>query len=358
MASDRPKRRRLLPLTLITVGSVLALLAIFAIWANRQLLDTDNWTDTSTQLLEDDEIRGQLSIYLIDQLYENVDVQAELADTLPPRLQPLAGPAAGAFQDLGVRGVDRLLERPRAQELWEQANRRAHRRLLQVVEDGGGDNVSTTGGDVTLDLKGLLEQTQAQFGVGGRLAERLPADAAQLTILHSDELELAQDGVSFLKALAIILVILALGLMALGVYLARGWRREALRAAGFGLILAGAAALVARSLAGRGCGRTREDRLCRARARGHLVHLDLTARRGRLRHAPVRDRGRVRRLARRPNRLGHVHSPRAGPLPARASIRVRRARPDRPPAGRVGAHSGLPQACSGADPDCAHGGWR
>ena len=102
MASDGPERRRALPLTVITIGSVLAFLAIFAIWANRQLLDTDNWTDTSTQLLEDDEIRGQLSIYLIDQLYENVDVQAELADTLPPRLQPLAGPAAGAFQDLGV----------------------------------------------------------------------------------------------------------------------------------------------------------------------------------------------------------------------------------------------------------------
>ena len=250
MASDRSKRRRLLPLTLITIGSVLAILAIFAVWANRQLLDTDNWTDTSAQLLENDEIRGQLAIYLIDQLYANVDVQAELADTLPPRLQPLAGPAAGAFQDLGVRGVDRLLERPRAQELWEQANRRAHRRFLQVVEDGGTDNVSTTGGNVTLDLKGILEQTQAQFGVGGRLAERLPPDAAQLTILKSDELELAQDGVNLLKALAIILVILALGLMALGVYLARGWRREALRACGFGLILAGVAALVARSLAG------------------------------------------------------------------------------------------------------------
>jgi hypothetical protein len=51
MASDRHARRRVLPLTLITVGSVLALLAIFALWANRQLLDTDNWTDTSTQLL-------------------------------------------------------------------------------------------------------------------------------------------------------------------------------------------------------------------------------------------------------------------------------------------------------------------
>jgi hypothetical protein len=250
MASDRPSRRRLLPLTLITVGSVLAFLAIFAVWANRQLLDTDNWTETSTQLLENDEIRGQLSIYLVDELYANVDVQAELAQAFPPRLQPLAGPAAGALQDLGVRGVDTLLERPRPQALWEQANRRAHTRLLQVVEDGGGEAVSTGGGNVTLDLKALLEQTSERFGVGGRLADRLPADAAQLTVLKSDELELAQDAVRFLKALAIILVVLSLGLLALGVYLARGWRREALRACGIGLILAGAAALVARSLAG------------------------------------------------------------------------------------------------------------
>jgi hypothetical protein len=250
MASDRPARRRVLPLTLITIGSVLALLAIFALWANRQLLDTDNWTETSSELLENDEIRGQLAIFLIDELYANVDVQAELAEAFPPRLQPLAGPAAGALQDLGVRGVDTLLERPRPQALWEEANRRAHTRLLQVVEDGGGDNVSTSGGNVTLDLKGLLEQTSERFGVGGRLADRLPEDAAQITLLKSDELELAQDGVRFLKALAIILLVLSIGLLALGVYLARGWRRQALRACGIGLIAAGAAALVARSLAG------------------------------------------------------------------------------------------------------------
>jgi Short C-terminal domain len=250
MASDRSARRRLLPLTLITLGSVLALLAIFALWANRQLLDTDNWTETSSGLLEDDEIRGQLAIFLVDELYANVDVPAELAEALPPRLQPLAGPAAGALQNLGVRGVDTLLERPRAQALWEEANRRAHTRLLQVVEDGGGDAVSTGGGNVTLDLKALLEQSSERFGVGGRLADRLPEDAAAITLLKSDELELAQDGVRFLKALAIILLILSIGLLALGVYLAQGWRREALRACGIGLIMAAIAALIARSLAG------------------------------------------------------------------------------------------------------------
>src|SRR3954471_2904321 len=57
-----------------------------------------------------------------------------------------------------------------------------------------------------------------------------------------------------MKALAIVLVVLSLGLFALAVYLARGWRREALRATGVGLVAAGAAALQARGLAGNAVG--------------------------------------------------------------------------------------------------------
>ena len=43
-------RRPRLPLFLIGIGSLFAILAILALWANRQLLDTDNWVDTSSEL--------------------------------------------------------------------------------------------------------------------------------------------------------------------------------------------------------------------------------------------------------------------------------------------------------------------
>ena len=243
------RRRRALPLTLIALASLFAFLATFALWANRQLLDTDNWTETSSELLENEAIRGQVSVFLVDQLYANVDVEDRVSDALPPRAQPLAGPAAGALRNLAQSGAEQLLGRPRPQELWEQANRRAHGRLLQVVE-GGGDVVSTESGAVTLDLRSLLGATQERVGVGGRAEERIPDDAAQLTIMQSDDLELAQGLVDVLQALAVVLVLLFLALYALAVYLARGWRREALRAVGYGLALACLASLAARSLAG------------------------------------------------------------------------------------------------------------
>jgi hypothetical protein len=244
-AATRSRQHHRLSLALIVVASVLAFLSLFALWANRQFLDTDNWTESSSKLLENKEIRTQLSIFLVDSLYDNVDVAGELRTALPPRLAPLAGPAAGALRGPAQSGTAALLERPRVQKLWEQANRRTHKRLLDVLEDRG-TNVSTGNGDVTLNLQGILAQNERFAG----LSKKLPPDAAQLEIIHSDQLELAQDLTRFMKALAIVLVVLALGLLALAVYLGRDWRREALRDAGIGLAAAGALGLVARGLAG------------------------------------------------------------------------------------------------------------
>jgi hypothetical protein len=254
-AQSSPSRaRRRIALALIVVASLLCFLAIFAVWANRQLLNTDNWTETSSELLENEAIRTQIADFLVAEVYANVDVQAELEQAFEQLLRPgtagaLAGPAASGLQTFAEQRLDNLLGRPIPQQAWEEANRRAQSRFLDVVE-GGGAVVSTTGGDVTLDLKSLLGETQSNLGVGGRVEQRLPESASQITILRSSQLELAQDLVRLLKELAIVLVVLALGLFALAVYLARGWRRQALRACGIGLLFAGVAALVARVLAG------------------------------------------------------------------------------------------------------------
>src|SRR5262245_36366851 len=114
----RMSRRRALPMALITIATILSVFAILAIWANRQLLNTTNWTETSTQLLENDDIREQISINLVDQLYANVDVQQNIQDVLPKKAAPLASPISAQLKTLSVQGVDKILERPRAQKLW------------------------------------------------------------------------------------------------------------------------------------------------------------------------------------------------------------------------------------------------
>jgi hypothetical protein len=239
---EQPIRHRRLALTLVVLASVVAFVAMFSVWVNRQILNTDNWTTTSSRLLEHKVIRDQVADFLVDQLYANVDVAGQIRSALPERAQPLAGPAAGALRTFAERATKEVLARPRAQLAWEGSNRNAHLLLLKVL-DGGGSVVSTHGGVVVLDLKSLLDETQARVGLGGRLQKVLPANAAEITILRSNQLGAAQDVLRILRPLPIVLVSLSLLLFAIALIISPGWRRKAVRAYGIGFIAAGALAL-------------------------------------------------------------------------------------------------------------------
>ena len=246
-ATGKPRLRRT-AIALVVVASILLFLGGFAVWANRQALKTDDWVETSTELLEDEEIETAVSAFLVDELFSAVDVEAELAGVLPPRLQPLAGPAASGLRELAGRISLRALQNPKVQQLWANANRAAHDQLLAVVEGDDEGALTSTDGVVTLDLKMLIEQVGAQVGID--VAGKLPAEIGTIEILRSDEISAAQDAVKVLKALAYGLILLALAIYALAIWLARGRRRETVRAIGFGWIVVGIAILVVRELAG------------------------------------------------------------------------------------------------------------
>lgn len=234
---------------LVVLGALVAILAILALWVSRQALETDQWTKTSSKLLQDPAIQTVVSGYLVDQLYANVDVAGQLRAALPPRAQPLAGPAAGALRNAAQDVTKAALGRPRVQQAWEQANRRAHQTLVKVIE-GGGNVVSTQGGVVTLDLKALLEEVAARTGIGARVAAKLPDSAATITILRSSQLDTIQKIGKALKPLAAVLVLAMLGCFAGAIALVPGRRRTALRACGIALVVAGLGALVVRKFAG------------------------------------------------------------------------------------------------------------
>jgi hypothetical protein len=249
VALTRPDRRprRGLVLAVSVLASVLAFFAVFAIWVSRQLLETDTWTNTSSQLLEHPDIQVALAGFLTDSLYSNVDVEAQLANALPKRAQPLAGPAAGALRELANRLALEALQSPHIQQAWEQANRTAQEQLLAIVR-GQTSVGSIENGVVTLDLTALTSELGSELGVD--VANKLPPSASEITILKSDQLGTAQDIVNALRPLALALTLVSLALYALAIYLARGWRREAVRTWGLCFIAVGIAALAVRALAG------------------------------------------------------------------------------------------------------------
>jgi Short C-terminal domain len=233
---------------LVVGATVFALVSIHALWANRQFLNTDNWAKTSSELLQREAVRTQVADFLVDQLYANVNVRGELESALPQQAKPLAGPLAGGLRNVADQGINQLLQRPRVQQLWENANRAAHKAFLKTIE-GGGPNVSTTGGNVTLNLGQIAASVATSLGLGN-LASKIPPDAAQITVLKSNQLDAVQNGLNALRGITLVVVLLTLLLYAIAVVVAQDRRRQALRMVGWSLIVAGVLALLVRTFVG------------------------------------------------------------------------------------------------------------
>jgi hypothetical protein len=242
--------RRALIWALILLASLIGIGSILSTWVERQMLDNGSWTDASAELIEDPEVRGALSVFLVDALYDNVDVSAGLEQRLPPDLEGLAPTLAGALRQPATEAVERLLEAPRIQNLWIEASSAAQQKLVNVLEDKTGFGISTGQGVVTVDLSELLSEVGRELGVPASVLAKLPSDAGVFTVMSSSRLEAAQAGVKTVEVLSVWLLVVVLGLFALAVYLARGERRETLRTVGWAFIVVGLVALVVRRLAG------------------------------------------------------------------------------------------------------------
>jgi hypothetical protein len=216
----------------------------FGVWANRQALETDNWVETSSTLLEDEEVRTALGNFIVDQLYSSDAVEQRLEEVLPPQLTRLAGPAAAGLKEIARRNAPRLLGTDAALTAWEAANRSAHQTLLAIVEGDLGERA------VSLDLKSLFGEVAAGTGLPTEAVERIPPNVANLQIASADDVGNLRKLLDLFKAIVWVLLGLAVAAFAGAIALARDRRRTVISVGGC-LMFAGIAVLAIRSLAGK-----------------------------------------------------------------------------------------------------------
>jgi hypothetical protein len=247
--AGHPGRGRMIAVnSLIGITTLLLVVGVFSVWANRLLFSPDNWENASTQLLQNPAIRSATSNYIVDQIYANVDVPGLIKSSLPTQLQGLAAPAAGALRNAAVQAVNLALQRPRVQNLWAQANRAADKTFIAVV-NGGKGAVQVNQGVVTLNLGLIVDNVATRLGLPSDLSSRLPANIAHLTVLKSDQIKYVQNIGNLIRHLALWLTILVPVLYALALILApAGRRRRTLMVIGAGGVVGGLLVIFGRNL--------------------------------------------------------------------------------------------------------------
>ena len=235
----RSSRTRVIAARVLTVVAILlALVGMVAFYVENTALDPEGFETISRKMIENDEIRTQVAAKSVDTLFENVDVEAAIAQRLPPAQQGLAPVLAGLARSGADRAADAALERPRVQTVWVEVTTRTQRQLVRLLDDDT-TFIQTEGGAVVLDLRPIVIELGDQVAVIGKVSERLPESAGKIAIMDESQLSTAQSITKILRAVADWLWLVALAVAALAIWLARGRRRLELRALAIGVLVVG-----------------------------------------------------------------------------------------------------------------------
>jgi hypothetical protein len=131
--------------------------------------------------------------------------------------------------------VHRVISSPAVAKIWVQVNTAAHRAVVTVLSGQGNGAISTSNGQIVLNLGPFITVVQQDLiDHGFSLASNIPSISPTVALFQADDLGKAQAGYRLITTLKIVLPIVAVALLAAGVYAARR-RRLALIGATLGL---------------------------------------------------------------------------------------------------------------------------
>ena len=232
---------------LAVVATLLLIVAALAIWIDRVALDTDTWTETSTQLLTDPAIAVPLSDVIASKVETQLQVEDQVREFLPDRADPLAPAIAAAVNDVVERTVMKVLEAPRTEAAWERIMRGVHSQAIAVID--GQTRGAQPDGSIAIDLAPIIADAAARVGVSGDRIAALPPDAGLVTIVPSGRLDNVRALVHTLRILSTWLGLVCFLLYAAAIWLAADRRRQLLWI-GIGLVVAAVVIAAARAAVG------------------------------------------------------------------------------------------------------------
>jgi len=232
-----PRWRRVLVALLVVLACILAPLAALSVWLKDTLLETDNYVATVAPLAHNAKVQNALADRITNALVKNStvnSVEQRIVDRLPERAKFVAPKISDALASVVHEGALRLVQSDQFATLWKEANRRAHVRLVALLEAKGGNLVGTKNGEITIDLGPIAEKVNSELesrGINAFSSAAASASDKQIVLIDSIWLKRSQNITNLLQKLAIILPILTFVLFAVAIWLSPNRRRTILRGA-------------------------------------------------------------------------------------------------------------------------------
>jgi hypothetical protein len=250
--TQRPRRQRwrsVVATLLIVIGCILAPISVVAVWTKNLVTDTDRYVTTVAPLASDPAIQSAVADKITAEIFTHLDVAGvtnqavdALAERgLPPlvatQLHALSQPLSSGVQSFVRDQVGEVVASEAFANAWLTANREAHKALVAALTGETREGVTIENDTVSINLGPIIQEVkQRLIDRGFELASRIPNVNPSFVLVQSDYIAQARGAFNLLNAIGNWLPVVALILLGIGIYVAKGHRRALV---GVGLGLAG-----------------------------------------------------------------------------------------------------------------------
>ena len=259
---SKPRRRRIrrsVVAVLVALSCLLVLLSTTVVWAHRTLLNTGTFVNTVSPVFKDPAVASAVATRATDQLFTELDLQARLKASLPPKVSFAAAPIANATKGFVAGQLTSVLANPKFQDAWIAALTSMHHDLVAVLRGQQPAAISTSNGYIVLNTVPLINQAlgkvsglasnltgknvtlptitsadppqQAVNKLSQALGVQLPSNFGEITLVRSSDLASVRQLVKDFDGLTLILPLVTIVLIALTLWLSVNRRRTVLQLA-------------------------------------------------------------------------------------------------------------------------------
>lgn len=189
VSSERHTRSwaRTLVVTLLAMVASIAIGAYVVVhWAERQILDTDNWVALVSPLPKQPTVSSALGTYISDQVFSAVPVKNKIADALPPQAAFLAGPLTDQLRVLTTKASQKIVASDGFQAIWGGANRLAMNRLVAEARGQTPPVEAKLNEKFNIDISSARGQLRSALGTASEAIPALQPAADKVVKLSAD----------------------------------------------------------------------------------------------------------------------------------------------------------------------------
>ena len=206
---------------LVILTALLINISVANIWVRRNLINTNVWVEKTTNYIEDPVIRAEISKKLATRAIEEINAEQYISEILPNQVELLARPLTSSLESFTAKQLDELMQTQKFKTFWMDANRSAHKGIVDSLKNQGvatqqvknNDVVYIDGDSLFLNLKPIYSHIRTDLADRGlNLPNKLSAAdvKSRVAIYQIKNLPTILTAFDFINRVTIIILVLTL----------------------------------------------------------------------------------------------------------------------------------------------------